>query len=151
MILKNVLLAALGATGFAILFGMSKKRLWIIFFTSGAAWYGYLMLCRCFHNTIAALFVITVLVVLLSKIIIKFTKGPVLLFFTPILIPFIPGATLYYAMSDLVRKSPETNENLQLLVYQVSALALAILVAELLNVFLNSFRNNKCKKYINSQ
>ena len=108
-------------------------------------------LCRCFHNTIAALFVITVLVVLLSKIIIKFTKGPVLLFFTPILIPFIPGATLYYAMSDLVRKSPETNENLQLLVYQVSALALGILVAELLIVFLNSFRNNKCKKYINSQ
>lgn len=135
--LKNILLAALGATGFAVLFGMSKKRLWIIFFTSGAAWYGYLMLCQYFHNTITALFGITVLVVLLSKIITGFTKGPVLLFSTPILIPFIPGATLYYAMSDLVRKSPETNENLQLLVYQVSAMALGILVAELLIILIN--------------
>lgn len=137
--LKNVLLAAFGATGFAILFGMSQKRLWIIFLTSGMAWYGYLMLCELLNNTITALFAITVLVVLLSKIITKYAKGPVLLFSTPILIPFIPGATLYHAMSDLVRKSPETNENLQLLVYQVSAMALGILVAELLILFTKSF------------
>lgn len=133
--LKDVLLAAFGATGFAILFGMSKKRLWIIFLTSGIAWYGYLLLCGLLNNSITALFAITVFVVLLSKIITKLTKGPVLLFSTPILIPFIPGATLYYAMSDLVRKSPETNENLQLLVYQVSAMSLGILVAELLIIF----------------
>lgn len=130
--LKEIVLAAFGATGFAILFGMPKKRVWIIFLTSGAAWYGYLQYCEIFRNAITALFAITILVVLFSKGITLFTKGPVLLYSTPILIPFIPGATLYYAMSDLVTKSSETNENIQLLIYQVSAMALGILVGELL-------------------
>lgn len=133
--LKQTLLAAFGATGFAILFGMPKKRLWIIFLTSNAAWYSYLLLCELLQNTITALFFITVFVVLLSKIITLFTKGPVILYSTPILIPFIPGATLYYAMNDLVRKSPAAEETLQLLIYQVGAMALGILVAEVMILF----------------
>lgn len=140
--LKEIILAAFGATGFAILFGMQKKRLWIIFLTSGAAWYGYLLLCELLQNTITALFSITVFVVLLSKLITRFTKGPILLYSTPILIPFIPGATLYYAMNDLIRKSSTTDETLQLLIYQVGAMALGILVAELIILFLKLLFSN---------
>ena len=58
--MKEILLAAFGATGFAVLFGMQKKRLWIIFLTSGAAWYGDRLLCELLQNTISALFLITI-------------------------------------------------------------------------------------------
>lgn len=63
---------------------------------------------------------------------------PIILYSTPILIPFIPGATLYYAMNDLVRKSPAAEETLQLLIYQVGAMALGILVAEVMILFFKS-------------
>ena len=139
--MKEILLAAFGATGFVVLFGMQKKRLWIIFLTSGAAWYGYRLLCELLQNTISALFLITIFVILFSKVVTRFTKGPILLYSTPILIPFIPGATLYYAMNDLVSKSPAVKETIQLLVYQVGAMALGILVGELVILFFREIRN----------
>lgn len=126
---RQVLLAALGATGFAILFGMEKKNLWMISLASGFAWYGYLLLCKCLDESFA-IFCITAFVVLLSGILSFFVKCPLFLFSTPILIPFIPGAPLYYVMYDIVSKNMALYEDLKVLIYQVGAMALGILVAE---------------------
>lgn len=95
--LKEILLAAAGATGFAILFGIKRSKLWEIFLAGGFSWYGYLVLCKVFGEEILAMFLITVCAVVM-------TKGN-MLFSTPVLIPFIPGATLYHVMDDLVSKS----------------------------------------------
>lgn len=129
---REVVLAAVGAVGFAVIFGMKKDRLWIIFLSSALAWYGYRVLGRILSNDITALFAITVVVVIWSEEITVFWKAPAMLYSTPILIPFIPGATLYYTMSDLIRKNSQFNTHLQLLIAQVGAMALGILVAEMI-------------------
>ena len=54
---------------------------------------------------------------------------PVLLFSTPILIPYIPGAALYYAMYDIIRRSSSFPDDIRVLLCQSGAMALGILVA----------------------
>lgn len=140
---RNVILAALGATGFAILFGIRRKKLGIIFFASGAAWYGYEVLCRLTIKENIAMFLVTVFVVLFAKVVTLFVEGPILLFTTPILIPFIPGATLYYVMRDLLGKSSEFLRDMERLVNQLGAMVLGIMAAEVIVIVLRKIRNNK--------
>lgn len=130
--LYETLLAALGAVGFAIIFGMKRSSLWVIFLVSGVSWYAYLLLCKVFQDEIPAMFFITVFVVVFAKMITLFMEGPVILFSTPILIPFIPGSTLYYVMADLVGKKTSFTTHMWLLLRQVGAMALGILVAEMI-------------------
>lgn len=138
--LNESILAAFGACGFAILFGMKRTRLWIVFIASGCSWYGYLVLCRWFENEIPAMFFITVFVVVFAKIITLFVESPVILFSTPILIPFIPGATLYYVMYDFVSKNDKLVIDMWLLACQVGAMALGILVAEMIVIVAKKVR-----------
>ena len=98
---RNVVLAALGATGFALLFGIKRTKMGFIFVASGVAWYGYEILCRSLKKEEIAMYIVTVMVVLFAKILTLFVDGSVMMFTTPILIPFIPGATLNYVMRDL--------------------------------------------------
>ena len=124
---KEIILAAVGATGFGILFGVQRKRLWIVFLASGTAWYGYLVFARLTGKENLALFLITMLVMLSAKLAALYVKEPVLLFTTPVLIPFIPGATLYYVIRDLLSQAPSFWENLELLAGQVGAMVLGII------------------------
>ena len=123
---KEIILAAVGATGFGLLFGVQRKRLWIIFVSSGFAWYGYLILSKLTGKENLALFLITVFVMLGAKLAGLFVEESVVLFTTPILIPFIPGATLYYVMRDLVSQNSSFWDNLELLAGQVSAMVFGI-------------------------
>ena len=122
--LKEILLAALGATGFAIIFGIKRTKLWNIFLAGGLSWYGYIMLCQWVGDDIIAMFLITVFVVIMAKMNPSFS--------TPVLIPFIPGATLYYVMNDLVSKNKNFVADMWLLLCQVGAMALGILVAQMM-------------------
>ncbi len=135
----KVFLVAAGATGFAVLFGMKTKKLWIIFMISGFMWYIYKELCRWFQKDSVAMFMITVMIVLISGVLSLILKCPEILFSTPILIPYIPGASLYYVMYDLVSRSPSLEENFRILLYQSGAMALGILVAELVLMVMKVF------------
>lgn len=139
--MTQVFLAAAGATGFGILFGMKTKKLWIIFLTSGLAWYIYQVLCQWFPKDSTAMFFITVLIVLVSGILSLFVKCPVILFSTPILIPYIPGAALYYVMYDIISRSTSVTENLKVLLYQSGAMAMGILVAGLVLMVIQAVKN----------
>lgn len=129
--IREVILAAAGATGFALLFGMQRKKVWIITVNSAAAWYLYLLIGRYTGNMIFAMFMVTVLVGLVSGILAIFVKCPLMVFATPILIPFIPGAALYYVMYDIVNGLPALAEDFTSLLLQAGAIALGILVAEI--------------------
>lgn len=129
--MKEIILAAAGATGFGLLFGIRGKKIWFITLNSAFAWYVYLLIGKYSGNLILAMFIVTVLVGMVSGIIALFIKCPLMVFIIPILIPFIPGATLYYVMYDIVNQLPELNERFTLLLSQVGAIALGILVAEI--------------------
>lgn len=138
--MSSILFAAAGAAGFAILFGIEKKWLWIIALSSGIAWGGYLLLCRWFPKDSMAMFLITVFIVIVSGGLSVFVKCPVILFSTPVLIPFIPGAALYYVMYDIVSRSSLLSRDFQILVSQSGAMAMGILVAELILLLCGSLR-----------
>lgn len=59
-------------------------------------------------------------------------KCPAFVIATPILIPFIPGATLYLVMNDFVGKEVTFMMNLERLWKQVGAIVAGNLVAEML-------------------
>lgn len=129
--IREILLACAGAVGFALLFRLERKKLWIVAVGSAGAWYGYLVLCGWLGNQSFAIFVITAFIVLLSGIISIVAKCPGILFSTPILIPFIPGAALYYVMYDVISRSGALERDFQVLYEQTGAMTLGILVAEL--------------------
>lgn len=148
----QVLLAAAGAAGFGILFGMKTKKLWIVFLTSGLAWYIYQILCQWFSKDGMAMFLITVLIVLISGILSLFIKCPVILFSTPILIPYIPGAALYSVMYDMVSDRASITKNLKILLYQSGSMALGILAAGVLLMVIQTIGNTmyiQCKRLYN--
>ena len=102
--IKEILLASVGATGFAIIFGLPKNKLYVIAMFSGVAWWMYLLLTTVLNSDGMAMFSVTIIIVLLAKMIGKKMKCPAFVIATPILIPFIPGATLYLVMNDFVGK-----------------------------------------------
>lgn len=139
---RNVVLAALGATGFALLFGIKRKKIGFIFVAGGVAWYVYEILCRSLKKEEIAMYIVTVMVVLFAKLLTLYVHGSVMMFTTPILIPFIPGATLYYVMRDLLNQSREIILDMESLVEQLGAMVLGIISAEIIIAVVE-----KIKKY----
>lgn len=139
---RNVVLAALGATGFALLFGIKRTKMGFIFVASGVAWYGYEILCRSLKKEEIAMYIVTVMVVLFAKILTLFVDGSVMKFTTPILIPFIPGATLYYVMRDLLNQSREIILDMESLVEQLGAMVLGIISAEIIIVVVEKIKKH---------
>lgn len=134
-IIIEMLLVAAGATGFAVIFKMNKKRLWIVGLISGTSWGIYKGICYMTQNDIVALFIITVIIVMSSQFISKYINSTAILFATPILIPYIPGSTLYLVMSDFINRRSTFSSNLRLLLYQVGAMALGLILTSYLELF----------------
>ena len=140
--IKEILLASVGATGFAIIFGLPKNKLYVIAMFSGVAWWMYLLLTTVLNSDGMAMFSVTIIIVLLAKMIGKKMKCPAFVKATPILIPFIPGATLYLVMNDFVGKEVTFMMNLERIWKQVGAIVAGNLVAEML------FRENSNLKKV---
>ena len=67
--IKEILLASVGATGFAIIFGLPKNKLYVIAMFSGVAWWMYLLLTTVLNSDGMAMFSVTIIIVLLAKMI----------------------------------------------------------------------------------
>lgn len=128
----QVLLALAGATGFGVIFGLPRNKLYIIAIFSGLACWIYLLLNMLFHSEGVAMFIITIIIVLVAKAIGKRIKCLAFIIATPVLIPFIPGATLYLVMNDFVGNKVTFLMNLELLCKQVGAIVAGNLVGEVL-------------------
>ena len=138
-------IAAAGAVGFALLFGVrGQKLLWIAF--GGAVGFGaYRFLLWMGKGLFAALLFATLLTALFSEALARLKKAPVLLFLVPMLIPLIPGGDLYYAMQSFVRgEGAAFGARVQLVLSEAGAIALGILCAASgVNVFQQILRRTK--------
>lgn len=129
--LREILLAAAGAMGYAMLFGMRGKNICLIAVNSAFAWYLYLLIKNGTDNTILAMFFVTVSVGIVAGLLAIFFQCPMTVFATPILMPFVPGSTLYYVMYDTVNRREQLSEDVRWLLMQVGAIAFGILAAEI--------------------
>lgn len=133
----QTLMGAIGAVGFAVLFNVRGKKLGLLFLGGAVDWAIYLLLTCNGHSVFTGMFFATVTAAVLSEILARVLKVPVLMTLVPMLIPLIPGGSLYRTMSAFVR-----GENQAFLHYakqtvtEAGAIALGIIaVAALAHIF----------------
>lgn len=105
--LIQTLMGCVGALGFSVLFNVRGKRLGIIALASALSWLGYVLCDMHGAGPFWAIFCGTTVAGLISEVFARVVKAPVLMLLVPILIPLIPGGTLYNMMSSLVRSRHE--------------------------------------------
>lgn len=125
-----MILAGLGAWGFAKLFKIHPKENWIVLIGGAVSWFGYEIMKTRGVSEFGALLLITLFVEIASEILARKRKCLSMIYAVPILIPFIPGGTLYYTLYYGIQNNGQVKTYGGLLVCQVAAMALGILLAE---------------------
>lgn len=102
--LIQIVMGMLGSIGFAVLFGIYDRTLLAIALGSGAGWSVYLICIGRGYGLFAGLLAASLFVAVLSEILARRFKTPVILLLVPMLIPEIPGGDLYYTMYALIQR-----------------------------------------------
>lgn len=100
----QILVAAVGSIGFAILFNIRGRRLLSVAVGGGLCWLLFLLLNRWIENEAGCFFLVAMLVSLYDELMARVLKSPTTVFLLPSLVPLIPGASLYYTMVGAVGK-----------------------------------------------
>lgn len=101
-ILSQLVMAFLGSAGFAILFHLRKKFLWMASFGGFISWFVYLIADHEIGNLFFATLMASAAGALYAEILARVLKAPSTPFFIVSAIPLIPGSTLYFSMSQVV-------------------------------------------------
>lgn len=135
----QTIMGLLGSIGFAILFGIYDRKLFMIAAGSAAGWVVYLICAARGCSLFMALFVSSLFITALSELLARVLKTPVILLLVPILIPEIPGADLYYTMYYLVQRIyTEFGGFLNKVMTEAGAIALGIILASHMARFLRN-------------
>ncbi len=100
--MTELITAALTSAGFSILFGLKRK--YIPFTSAGGflCWLIYLAAKSFDCGEFAASFASALAVAFFCEVLARLLKAPATVFFTPSIIPLVPGRTLFYAISFAV-------------------------------------------------
>lgn len=140
----QTIMGILGSIGFAILFGVSDRKLLWIALGGGAGWAVYLICVVSGYGMFAGLFAASLFVAVLSEVLARVLKTPVILMLVPMLIPEIPGGDLYYTMYYLVQKQYiEFGSSSNKVLVEAGAIALGIILASYVARFIRSIRIHK--------
>ncbi|MBO5556732.1 MAG: threonine/serine exporter family protein [Oscillospiraceae bacterium] len=96
--------AFLGSLGFSLVFGVRRRHLFAASLGGLFAWAIYLAVDAWLHSGFLACLLASAFSVLYSELLARLRKTPATLFLVPAIIPLVPGSSLYYAMSCVVRK-----------------------------------------------
>ncbi len=128
--LIQIVMGMLGSIGFAVLFGIYNKTLMAIALGSGAGWIVYLFCIERGYGMFVGLLFASLFVALLSEILARKFKTPVILLLVPMLIPEIPGGDLYYTMYHLVQgRFAEFGTSSNQVLAEAGAIVLGIVLA----------------------
>ncbi len=120
----QTLMGALGSVGFAILFNVRKRQLILLFLGGALDWAVYLLCVHNGYSEFLGLLFATMSAAFISEVLARILHTPVLILLVPMLVPLIPGGTLYRCMDALVRTNKE-----QFLAYGTSAVSSAGAIA----------------------
>lgn len=132
---------------FAMMFNINGKRL-IYAACTGAIGGTILYLLTSNHiNKIEALFVATLIISILSEIIARKTKSPVIFYLLPSLIPLVPGAGMYYTMLNVVKEDYDMALNVGLnTLLEVSSIVIASTIISSFIKIIIYYKNRKIRK-----
>lgn len=98
-----VLISSLVATlGFAIMFNNKYKQLPIVSVCGVVACAGYLFSYMIFDNIFISVTIGSIIATLIAEVLARLLKSPTTVFLIPAIIPFVPGAMLFYMMYNLI-------------------------------------------------
>lgn len=127
--IMQVLMAFVGALGFAVLFHVKGAKLVVCGLGGAISWIAYLAANSFIMDKVISLFAATLVVAILSEILARLIKAPAILFMVPMLIPLIPGSDLYYTTSYLFQNNMmEFGKNLSLFLQKAGAMAFGIIL-----------------------
>ena len=143
----GLLTALLGSLGFALLFNVRRQLLPLAALGGALCWGAYLLAGRLTASVFLQSLAASAVTAVWSEILARIKKTPAQQYLIIGLIPLVPGGTLYYAMSALVRQDWA---QAQLYGYRVSAFVLGIaagvsLTLSLLDMLRNARRRVRTK------
>ncbi len=96
--------ALIGSLGFALLFQLRKGLLAAASIGGIINWGVYLLMAHYVGEGFIACFVAAAVAVIYCEIAARVLKAPVTLFLVPSVVPSVPGGSLFYTMSSIVRQ-----------------------------------------------
>ena len=97
----SVIASFFGSLGFAIIYNIRGRRVWIPAIGGAVFWAVYLVFLHFVNNEYLGFFVVAILITIYSEIWARILKTPATTVLMPTVIPLIPGGSLYYAMDDM--------------------------------------------------
>ncbi len=141
------LLTSFFATGaFGIIFNVPKESLIKSGLIGMGGWIIYYLLEGYFDNAIMATFAATVFIALLSQVMAKFYKTPIIIFSVAGIIPLVPGGLAY----DAMRKFVENDYNLALalaakVIMLAGSIAFGLVFSEVINQIVHKINRKKVR------
>ncbi len=126
----QILAGFVGSVGFAILFNIRGKKLFVTAAGGLLSWLLFIVLSKCIINEPVIYFIIAGVMSICAEVMARVLKTPTATFITTSLIPLIPGGSLYYTMAYAFEQN--TDMFLQKAMYTLqlaSALALGIIAS----------------------
>ncbi|QSX09411.1 threonine/serine exporter family protein [Alkalibacter rhizosphaerae] len=133
-----VIMSFFCSLGFAVMFHVRGYKLILCGLGGSLVWGMYLLAAHWSGAEIFGFFAATFTVSLVSEILARVVKAPVILFLVPMLVPLIPGGDLYQATTYLVQNQMSAfGMEMALLAPKVGAMAFGIiLMASLVQIYL---------------
>lgn len=128
-IISQSVLAFLGSVGFSFLFNVRGYK--ILASAAGAvlSYNVYFLFVHLYQDQVIGMFVATITAAVLSEVLARVMKTPVIILLVPMLIPLIPGSDLYNATYNLVQDNGiEFAINLSLVIKEAGAIAFGIIL-----------------------
>ncbi len=105
--LLEILAAAVGTLGFALVFNIRGKKIFFVTFGGFLGWVLYLLLGLFLENEFARYLIVSVAVSLYAEIMARCLRTPTTVFSVVCLIPLVPGGALYYTMTSALSGSAD--------------------------------------------
>ena len=142
---KDILLiitSVLASVGFSIIFNIKGIKVLIASLGGGFSYGVFLISMAMSDNLTLAILMASVTAATLAEIFARICKTPVTILLVPMLIPFIPGGELYYAMNAIIFGDMITfNLKIQMVIREMGAIAGGIITVSFLAQFITKLKN----------
>jgi len=134
--------AALSILGFSIRVNLKGWKILLIALGGGLTWAFYLIFLYFSKSLLFSVFCSVFLVCTYSEIMARLSKIPVSVFVTCVIIPLVPGSSLYYSMQAYIAgDSVVASQNLYKVLLISGTIALAIAVVSSITNLIFSMKN----------
>lgn len=141
-IIKLFIFAYLSTFGFAALFSIPRDAIVKSGFVGALGWICFHLISTHFGSIVVGTFVASMVVGILGELFARLFKKPATVYIIPGIVPFVPGAGMYYTMLALVRKDfmEAANKGTETF-FIAAAISIGIIVSTTLSRSINRVKN----------